>query len=328
MSDNHPEPLPTLAPAIFPAEPHPATVWIDLHNPNAELRDVVHRLTGLRVPELADLNEIETSSRLSMEDGAIYLSVPLAAPLRQGGARSSPLGLVLTQDRLITVRYADLYTVQAAVDRVRAAEAAGAGSAALLAQFLESVVDGLADVLERIGGELEHISHRTFHPPPTQKAHKAHVRASTEMRATLRAVGRTAEAMMRIRETLLSLGRIPAFLNAHAGSWIPAEVRADLEVMRADVTSLNDHIGHLTNLGQFLQDAILGFINIDQNNIMKVLTVVSVVGVPPTLIAGIYGMNFKNMPEYDWVWGYQYGLILIILTAVVPLWWFRRRGWL
>jgi magnesium transporter len=328
MSDNHPEPLPPLSPAIFPPEPHAATVWIDLHNPNAELRDIVQRLTGLRVPELADLNEIETSSRLSVENGAIYLSIPLAAPLRQGGARSSPLGFVLTRERLITVRYADLYTVHTAADRVRAAEAAGAGSAALLTLFLESVVDGLADVLERIGGELENISHRTFHPPPTQNRHKAHVRAGTEMRATLRAVGRTAETMMRIRETLLSLGRIPAFLNAHAGTWIAAEVKADLDVMRADVGSLNDHIGHLTNLSQFLQDAILGFINIDQNNIMKVLTVVSVVGVPPTLIAGIYGMNFKNMPEYDWAWGYQYGLLALLLSAVVPLWWFRKRGWL
>src|SRR5207302_5405960 len=106
-----------------------------------------------------------------------------------------------------------------------------------------------------------------------------------------------------------------------------AEVRPRFKTLRQDIASLADYDAHLTNKVQFLLDAVLGLINIAQNGIIKVLTVVSVVGVPPTLVARMYGMNFKNMPELEWCWGYPYALALIGLSAVLPLLWFRRRGW-
>ena len=98
--------------------------------------------------------------------------------------------------------------------------------------------------------------------------------------------------------------------------------------MRQDVLSLSDYDGHISNKVQLLLDATLGLINIEQNNIIKVLTIVSVVGIPPTLIASMYGMNFKIMPELNWSWGYPYGLALIALSAVLPLVWFKWRGWI
>jgi magnesium transporter len=105
-------------------------------------------------------------------------------------------------------------------------------------------------------------------------------------------------------------------------------VRPHLETARQDIVSLNDYDTHLTNNVQLLLDATLGLINIEQNNIIKVLTIVSVVGVPPTLVASMYGMNFKTIPEYDWAWGYPYGLTVIALSAILPLLWFKLRGWL
>ena len=100
-----------------------------------------------------------------------------------------------------------------------------------------------------------------------------------------------------------------------------------LDTLRNDLASLNDYEFHLLNKVQLLMDATLGLINVEQNDIIKVLTVVNVVGVPPTLVASMYGMNFKYMPELDWSWGYPYGLALIAITAIAPLIWFKWRGW-
>jgi magnesium transporter len=111
-------------------------------------------------------------------------------------------------------------------------------------------------------------------------------------------------------------------------NWLPLEIKPHLETLRLDIASLNDYETHLTNNVQLLLDATLGLISIEQNNIIKVLTIVSVVGVPPTLVASMYGMNFRHMPELDWAWGYPYGLILIALSAILPLLWFKLRGWL
>ena len=94
-----------------------------------------------------------------------------------------------------------------------------------------------------------------------------------------------------------------------------------------DIGSLNEYEGQLSNKVQLLLDAVLGFITIEQNDLFKVLTIVSVVGIPPTVVAGIYGMNFKFMPELEWQWGYPFGLAIILLSAVLPLAWFKWRGW-
>ena len=108
---------------------------------------------------------------------------------------------------------------------------------------------------------------------------------------------------------------------------ISAAVKTRLDTLRQDLASLNDYESHLLNKLQLLMDATLGLINVEQNDIIKVLTIVSVVGVPPTLIASMYGMNFKNMPELDWAWGYAWGLAWIVISALVPLIWFKWRGW-
>jgi magnesium transporter len=102
---------------------------------------------------------------------------------------------------------------------------------------------------------------------------------------------------------------------------------ARMKTLQQDVASLDDYKTHLSDKVQFLLDAMVGLIGIAQNDVFKVLTIVSIVGIPPTLIAGIYGMNFKGMPEYDWAWGYPYGLAVIALSAIIPLAWFKWRGW-
>src|SRR6185312_2827100 len=188
------------------------------------------------------------------------------------------------------------------------------------------IVDRLADILEHVGADLEGISRRVFRPE--RDRHMNARKTDAQLRATLRAVGRAGERLSNIRDSLVGTQRIVIYAHDTGASWIPKDTLSRFRTVRQDITSLMDYDVQLSNKVQFLLDATLGFINIEQNNGIKVLTVVSVVGVPPTLVASIYGMNFKWIPELQWEYGYFYGLAVIVLSALLPLWWFKRRGWI
>jgi magnesium transporter len=152
-------------------------------------------------------------------------------------------------------------------------------------------------------------------------------RESADLRIILRRVGHSGDLASKIRDSLHGLARMVPYV-AGLADWLPLEIKPRLDTVRQDVISLSDYDAHIVNKVQLLLDATLGLINVEQNNIIKVLTIVSVVGIPPTLIASMYGMNFKDIPEYSWAWGYPYGLAVIALSAVLPLIWFKFRGWI
>ena len=299
-------------------------VWIDLCEASDAERALVERATGLRVPAREELSEIENSSRLSAHAGVLTLSMPTVTRAR-GHSTISPLGFVLSRERLLTVRYNEMPVFDSFAeefpegDRPRTAVAAFVG-------LLEAIGDHLADLLEHVAGELETISRRVFTPRGSDR--KGRAREDALLQETLQSIGRAADLVSHIRDSLLGVGRIAGYVYEAASDWTPAELRSRLTTLRQDIASLNDYDAQMTNKAQFLLDATLGLINIQQNNGIRVLTVVSVVGVPPTLVASIYGMNFKDMPELNWSFGYYYGLTVILLSAVLPLLWFRRRGWL
>lgn len=302
-------------------------VWIDLVNPTDAERSLVERGTGLRVPAREDLDEIETSSRLNVEHGVLYLSTPMGYLDADGMAQAKPLGLVLSDRVLLTVRFAearvfDQYSVRFAE---RFAETGGHPcSSEVFLGLLDGMVDRLADILEQIRGELDAISQRVFRP---ESARVNAAKTDMQLRATLRSIGRSGDRLSKLRDSLLGVQRILQFTGEHTAAYMPTDVSSRLRPLRLDVTSLMEYDGQLSNKVQFLLDATLGFINIEQNNSIKILTVVSVVGVPPTLVASIYGMNFK-IPELQWEYGYFYGLTVIILSGAIPYTWFKRKGWI
>ena len=302
-------------------------VWIDLLQPEPWEIGFVERITGLKIPSLEELSEIESSSRLRARDGALYLSAPLIYRPAPDQPISTPVGFVLTRDRLITVRFAELTSFASFADRPRPADGAQITSAGVFIELLEAVVDRLADALERSASELDSLSHRLFRKGPSGPLSRRRSVGEADLRVILRRVGHNGDLASKIRDSLLGIARIMPFVSTLAADWLPAEVKPRLQTLRQDVTSLNDYDAHLVNKVQLLLDATLGLINIDQNNMIKVLAIVSVVGVPPTLVASMYGMNFKYMPELNWAWGYPYGLALIALSAVLPLLWFKWRGW-
>jgi magnesium transporter len=153
------------------------------------------------------------------------------------------------------------------------------------------------------------------------------VRSNKSLRRVLSSVGATGDRLALARDALLGLGRIAQFVATLDQDWFERGFKARLGAVSKDIGSLNEYEGQLSNKVQLLLDAVLGFITIEQNDLFKVLTIVSVVGIPPTVVAGIYGMNFKFMPELEWQWGYPFGLAMILLSAVLPLAWFKWRGW-
>ena len=312
------------------ARPELGGVWFDLVAPTEAERIAVAHATHLEVPVEAELSEIESSSRLSVEGDAIYLSTPMTYRGADGASMMAPLGFVLTPRQLLTVRFADMPLFDHFAERFNAGQGRGAGAAPCsVSAFLgivEAIVDRLADVLEHVGAELDGLSRAIFKPDVLGDHNAA--REDAKLRAVLRDVGLAGERVSNIRDSLLGVNRIALYTSEVASEWMPAELRPRFKTLRQDIASLSDHDNQLTNKVQFLLDATLGFINIEQANGIKVLTVVSVVGVPPTLVASIYGMNFKWIPELQWEYGYFYGLAVIVLSAVLPLVWFKRRGWI
>jgi magnesium transporter len=235
----------------------------------------------------------------------------------------APVTFVLAGQRLITVRYHDPRPFQMFPQRAGKTGVGGSSAQAVLMALLEAVVERLADILERTARDIDIISHNVFR-------HTAAAPGQTrDFQKVLEEVGRKGDLLSDIRDSLMTLGRLFGFL----GQVVPprggdATIRARLKSLVRDGRSLTDHASFLSQKITFLLDATLGMINIEQNAIIKIFSVAAVVFLPPTLVASIYGMNFDHMPEFRWLLGYPFALVLMGLSAILPFWYFKRRGWL
>jgi magnesium transporter len=306
-----------------------AAGWIDLVSPTAAELEHVAQQCHIQVPSREALQEIETSSRLRADGDVLYLSMPLGVRDETVGLAPVPLGFILSPQVLISVRFRELRAFESVLAQVGAHPAAN--SAVLFGTLIEAMVDESADLLEQIATELARVSVQTFGQTPrvgtvgrAGRARRAVL--SRVLRDSLQLVGSAGDHLSRTRESLLGLQRIARYVEQMA-AWMAEPCKARLARACQDLASLVDFESHLSGKTQFLLDAVLGFINTEQNDIFKVLTIVSVVGIPPTLIASVYGMNFRHMPELNWPWGYGYGLGLIALSTLLPIVWFKRRGW-
>lgn len=299
-------------------------VWVDLLNPTpAQDRDLLARL-GVDIPTREEMQEIESSSRTYEENGFAYVTALVISRADTEEPVNTPVSFVLTPTHLVTVRFADLAPFRAFAARRARQPALAATSAAVLAGLIEAIVDRTADVLERIGFQLAAISAEVFR---AKAAGSRHSRARRDLDDLIERIGRNHDSLSTARESLVTLRRALAFAR-QAAAWIPEDADAKLRVAEQDVRSLLEHDGHLSQKAAFLLDATLGLINNQQNKIIKIFSVVAVVFMPPTLIASIYGMNFKHMPELAQAWAYPASLVLMVLSAIAPYLYFKRRGWL
>lgn len=306
----------------------PGTVWIDLLRPDEAERGHVGRLTGCDLPTREEMREIEASSQLYTEGEAIYLTSAVIARADTPYPEQGEVTFVLTPRHMITVRFTEPRSVATFAARTgRQPELLASAEDALLG-ILDAVIDRVADVLELIGGRIDNLSTRIFTESLDNGGFGRAAKKPDELQDVLRGIGRAGDLTHKVRDSLAGLDRLVAFLASTSAGRLTKEQKTALKTLSRDLRSLNEHAGFLAHESNFLLDATLGLINIEQNAIIKIFSVVAVALMPPTLIASAYGMNFHYMPELDWEFGYPMALLLMVLSAVVPLWYFRRRGWL
>lgn len=301
-------------------------IWLDLHDPTPAELAQVEKMAGGVLPSREDLSEIERSSRLKVRDGVLSMSVPMVTRVKGSAPQVAPVGFILSRKRLVTVRFAPLKAFDAVAGRFQDDGACPTSSLETFVGLCDEIIDRLADSLEHAAAELRTLSARAFHVADGQGPKG--VLSNRIIRGRLRQLGQLGDQLSETRDVLLGLGRAVDFACEMTSDWADSEkMKRGMNTLKKDVASLDEYEIHLADKVQFLLDAMVGLIGIAQNDLFKVLTVVSIVGIPPTLVAGIYGMNFKTMPEYDWAFGYPYGLAVITLSAIAPLVWFKWRGW-
>ena len=298
------------------------TVWIDMLNPSPAEEALVEAAVGVDVPTREEMQEIEASSRLFQVDGRLFMTATILSRTDTPQPTARPITFVLTADRLITIRYIEPKSFEMFAARCQR-PGIGDDAPSILVGLLDAIIDRTADTLERLAGEMDALSEKVFQPTGRGR------RRTVEYQDVLREVGQKGELNAKIQESLLTIGRLAtylgqALLDAKAGR----DLRGKVKTLGRDVVSLTDHAHFLSDRVTFLLDATLGMINIEQNAIIKIVSIAAVVFLPPTVIASIYGMNFQAMPELAWPWGYPFALGLMAASAVLPYLVFRRLGWL
>jgi magnesium transporter len=297
-------------------------VWIDLVTPTPQEDKLVERLLGVAVPTREEMQEIEVSSRLYVENGARYMTATLMCQSDTETPKTTPVTFILAGHRLITVRYDDPRPFLIVSNKVARLCPPNVSGETVLTDLLDAVIDRAADILEKIGMEVDQVSHDIFEPADTARGPRSY-------NTILKSIGSKGDLTSKVRESLVSIGRLLLFLaNEAEGMRWAKDTRSQLQSMQRDIHSLSDHASYLTNKITFLLDAMLGVVQIEQNDIIKLFSVAAVVLMPPTLIASIYGMNFKHMPELNWEYGYPLAIVLMLIAAVLPYWFFKWKKWL
>lgn len=295
-----------------------SAVWIDLLSPTEDDERRVENLVSINVPTRDEMREVESSSNMYHEGGATF--VTLRALSRQPGEapRLTAITLILVAGKLVTIRYADPTSFRNFVARASRQGAEKMSGMSALLCFAETLVDRNADLLEETGDGLDKVSSQIF----AQDTSSMNTIAAADLGLLLKQIGRSGDIAARVRESLHTVSRALPFLRTDIHD---AELDRRIKTLQADTQSLMDHAMYLTSQIQFLLDSNLGLISIQQNAIMKALSVATIFFLPPTLIAGIYGMNFRHMPELAFVHGYPMALSLMLLTTVASYVYLRTR---
>src|SRR5579884_1284024 len=299
--------------------------WIDLEGPTPEEEKLVERCIQVNVPTQAEMAEIEPSSRLYEKNGALYMTVSALRGVDEHLPTTTPIGFVLAGNRLVTIRYASPKPIRTFENHARRDPELVRDGPTALVRLLDAIVDRLADEIEGVSARMENLSSEIFQEKQEQRRIPA-----DKLTALLTSIGRTQTLITKIRYSAVSTLRMLSFFGASnlVHEEKQKELRHHVASLTADVTALSEHVSYLIDSLQFLLDASLGLISIEQNAAMKLFSWTAVVFLPPTLIAGIFGMNFHYMPELSWRYGFPLSLALMLTCAVSPYLYFKKRGWI
>jgi magnesium transporter len=299
--------------------------WIDMEEPTREEEKLVEQCVQVNVPTQAEMSEIEPSSRLYEKNGALYMTVSALRAVDEAHPTTTPIGFVLTDNRLVTVRYATPKPFRTFENHARRDKELVKDGPTALVRLLDAIIDRLADEIERVAATMEELSSEIFQEQQDERRIPAE-----KLTALLTRIGRTQTLLTKIRFSGVSTLRMLSFLagSNRVHEEAQKELRHHIASLTTDATSLGEHASFLSDNLTFLLDASLGLISIEQNAAMKLFSWAAVVFLPPTLIAGIFGMNFHYMPELNWHYGYPLSLALMLVSAVGPYLYFKKRGWI
>lgn len=306
-------------------QPNKLPIWMDLIEPTQDEVRQVEQGIGITLPTKAEMEEIELSARLYSEEDAVFMTMTALAHLDTDDPIKTPITFILKGTSLVTVRYVEPKPFVAYLTRAqRPGGLPHQNGEQVMLGLIEAMIDRTADALERIGNDMDTMSREVF-KKGREKANKK----TRNLEALIAQAGHKGEMLNMVQESLVSTSRLMAYHAAvqEAGD----DNRTTKQLMRIiqrDATSLGDHARALSGRLDFLLNATLGLINLEQNQIIKIFSVAAVVFLPPTLVASIYGMNFEHMPELDWLVGYPWALGVMVLSAFLPFLYFKRKGWL
>jgi magnesium transporter len=306
-----------------PGEPIPPdALWIDLIEPTPQEDRLVESYLGISVPTREEMSDIEPSELLYTEDGARYMTARVVHNI-DVDPEVSGITFILRDKAMVTVRYAEPKAFQMFTHRIARPDGCAPTPEAILAGLFETIIDRAADVLQMTGARLDKLSHTVFESKADPKSR------NSEFQDTLRALGRHGDLISKIRESLVSVERVLLFLSvSYRTTRVPLELREEVKTTLRDLQSLEEHATFQSQKIQFLLDATLGLVNLEQNNIIKLFSVMAVIFMPPTLVASIFGMNFKLMPELEWHLGYPMAIAIMVMAGLLPYLFFRWKRWL
>ncbi len=291
--------------------------WIDLLTPNADELRYAESLCSIEMPTKDEMREIEATSRLYCEDGGRFMTTTVLSRVETDEPIISEITFILKSKLLITIRHTDSYSFRMFSQQLL--RMSQTNRDLVFIGLLETLVDRQADVLERFGADLDSLSKKVFGTHHTRRKQKKEDPDTDDLRDALEELGRVGDLITRQRDALVNLLRLITYAGNEEGCLGEDNLYMPLRSVSRDVNSLSEYAAFLSNKINFMLDAVLGLINIEQNDIFKVFTIMSVVFLPPTLIASMFGMNFKYIPFLQTDWGVWVSLVLMVLSGVLPL---------
>ena len=295
-------------------------VWVDLTDPTDDERAWVKAIYNVTLPGEDEVKDIEASARYYEADsGDLHLRTDFLIDENEDDepARTVTVAFILARDILFSVHNTDLPVFRLVRMRARSRPGSINDYKDVLLDLYATDAEYSADALEGIYKNLEDVSRAVLKKDFSDQ----------DAAAALNSIAQEEDLNGRIRRNMMDTRRAVSFLMR--GRLLNADQFEEARQILRDIESLDGHTSFLFDKINFLMDATVGFININQNKIIKIFSVASVAFLPPTLIASIYGMNFKGwFPELDWELGYPFALLLMLASAITPFWYFRRRGWL
>jgi magnesium transporter len=310
-----------------PGEGPGDAMWIDLCEPSDEEEAATEKLLGVDIPTREELQQIEESSRIYEAGGSLFMTGVIIAGISHKRPFRSEVGFVLTPEHLVTIRYADPLPFKTFAQKCSRKPDDHGSSDLLFVSLVEEIVERIADVLEKITGELDNVAGDVFSEEGVAARDRGD-KPRIDLQAVVRRLWRASALLGKLRESLLTFNRILSFFRKSEENWLKEEAKARAESQQRDIDSLTEYAQHLTAQIGHLQDGTFNLINIEQNRVIKVFSIAAVLFLPPTLVATVYGMNFKFMPEVNWLLGYPFAIAMMVLSAFLPFYWFKRNGWL